>query len=277
MRFKNHHMRALHDAAGGHGWITVTEEHDTRYLHLDGCEEGAMDLYGEDPVFNYVWFHKCSVLGQAPVRRALVLGAGAFSLPKCLAVSYPQAEIDAVDIEPELAMIGRRFFRLDRPAFARIRFHGCPAEAFLAELHSSEPRGSEPFSNRLLYDFIFDDLFDGFQHVPLAGRGAGHVGRLRAALADGGVCVKNLIWNPLAADTRQACTEVMASWREVFAGHGAIVLGDPSGGHNLLLIGSPAHLGGDWVAWHARLARAGIPQAVLVQAHGKVGFLPSYE
>src|SRR6516164_6911138 len=124
-------MTTLHDAAGQQCWITVTEEFSTRALLLDGCEEGAMRLDSEEPVFAYLWFYKCSHLTSLPVRRALMLGAGAFTAAKCLALDFPKAEIDAVDLEPDLEAIGRKFFRLDQPEFSRIRFHGMPAEEFL--------------------------------------------------------------------------------------------------------------------------------------------------
>ena len=48
-------MRTLHEAAGEDCWITVRESEMTRYLDLDGCEEGAMFLESEDPVFRYLW------------------------------------------------------------------------------------------------------------------------------------------------------------------------------------------------------------------------------
>jgi spermidine synthase len=246
-------MRVLYDAPGTHGWITINEEHGTRSLLLNGCEEGAMALATDEPVFNYAWLHKCSWLIGRPLRRALVLGAGAFSVPKCLAIDFPSAEIDAVDAEGELAAIARRFFRLDLPAFGRIYFHGCLAETFLADRPAP-------------YDFIYDDLFDGFQHVPLMGRSAEHVHRLHDALAGGGICLKNLIWNPLIADTRSACTEVMDAWRATFPEHAAIVLGDPDGGHNLLLLGAATSFAFDWTQTRQSLVAAGVPGRVLEHA-----------
>ena len=247
-------MRILHDGPGGRRWITVTDDGTTRYLWLDGCEEGAMTRDSEEPVFNYLWFHKLSVLAVRAPRRILVLGAGAFTAPKCLALDYPAGAVAAVDEEPELEAIGRRFFRLDQTCFRRIVFHGRPAEAYLGE-------GPAPC------DFLFDDLFDGFQHVPIAARSAEHVRQLWAALAPGGVCVKNLIWNPLAADTRAACTEVRAAWRDTFPAHGAIALGEPPAGHNLILIGTADAQPMNWSSIRPRLAAAGIPEAVLGSCH----------
>src|ERR1700687_5413994 len=124
-------MSSLYDAAGQKCWITVTQEYSTRSLLLDGCEEGAMSLDSEEPVFAYLWFHKCSHLVCRPLRKALVLGAGAFTAAKCLALDYPQADIDTVDLEPDLKRIADRFFRLDQAEFSRIRFHATPAEDFL--------------------------------------------------------------------------------------------------------------------------------------------------
>lgn len=243
-------MTLLYDAFGGRRWITITEENEVRYLLLDDCEEGAMRLRGDDPVFHYLWFHKCSCLAPQPLGRILVLGAGAFTAPKALALDHPTAWVDAVDNEPELEKVGRRFFHLDRPAFGRVRFHPAAAEDFLA-------RPQPP------YEFIFDDLFDGFQHVPHKGRGAGHPARLAAALTDDGVCLKNLIWNPLAADTRAACGETLDAWRAAFPVHAVLALGESGTGHNRLLLGrktGPA-LRWDWL--RGRLAAAAVPQFIL--------------
>src|SRR5262249_62323702 len=137
-------MSTLLERVGTSCRITVTEEGGVRYLYLDGCEEGAMFVDSEDPVFNYLWFHKTSHLAR-PVRRALVLGAGAFTAAKCLAIDHPRAAIDVIDLEPELLSVGRQFFHLTEPGYARLAFIPLPAELALSRLEVS-------------YDFIFDDL-----------------------------------------------------------------------------------------------------------------------
>jgi spermidine synthase len=245
-------MRVLHDAPGKQRRITVTEDHDTRYLLLDGCEEGAMALATEDPVFNYLWFHKCSFLVEHPLTHALVLGAGAFTAAKCLALDHPEAEVDAVDVEPLLETIGRSYFRLDKATFWRIRFRGCAAEDFLTQLNPK-------------YDFVFDDLFDGYQHVPRAGRGAEHIEQLKRALSPAGVCIKNLIWNPLSADTRAACLEAHDAWRSTFASYGVIALGNPARGHNRVLIGLKDSRSLDWKGIRSQLICGGLSESLLEQ------------
>jgi spermidine synthase len=261
-------MATLYDAAGKTCWITVTQEFSTRSLLLDGCEEGAMRLDSDEPVFAYLWFHKCSHLAGAPVGKALVLGAGAGTSAKCLALDYPQADIDAVDLEPDLAMIARKFFRLDQTQFARIRFHGMPAEEFLKTVPpphpSPSPAGGEgrvrgPGS----YDFVFDDLFDGFQHVPDSARTPAHLEMLRSVLSPGGICVKNVIWDPFSANSRAACAEVQSHWQKCFPSNLGLALGDPEKGHNFILVGTTAGGALAWPAAKEKLCQAGMPRSVL--------------
>lgn len=246
-------MTVLYDAQGSRCWVTITDDGTARYLYLDGCEEGAMALASDAPVFHYLWFHRLSVFA-GDLRRALVLGAGAFTAAKAFAQDHPSAEVDAVDIESELGPLGRRFFRLDEPAFVRVRFHAADASEFLTAYASA-------------YDFIFDDLFDGFHHVPASGRGGEHAGRVAAALKPGGACVKNLIWDRRSADCRAACAETAAAWRERFPGCLLLALGDPAGGHNLLLVGRKDGALPDWLSARERLAGAGVPAEVLDLCH----------
>lgn len=242
-------MQILYEGGGRQGSIQVNESATTRYLELDGCEEGAMSLHSEDPVFQYLWFHKCSVFAGPRPRRALSLGAGAFTAAKCLALDYPDAEIDAVDAEPELEPIARRFFGLDRPEFARIRFHGMLAEEYLTRCSTE-------------YDFIFDDMFDGFQHVPATSLVREHFIQLRGRLAERGILIKNLIWNPHSAMTRAACVEAQTALASIFPFHVVLALGDDQRGHNRLLIGGPDSMQWEWSTMRERLHHAGMPESV---------------
>lgn len=242
--------RILHDAPGVRRWITITEDARMRYLLLDGCEQGAMYLDSDSPVFHYLWFHKCSHLTESPMRRGLVLGAGAFTAAKCLALDHADSSIVAVDEEAALEELGRRHFRLNERSFSRIAFAARSAEQFLAEASAS-------------YDFVFDDLFDGFQHVPIVGRSSAHVARLRAALSPGGVCIKNVIWSPLVADARAACDEVWRLWQQTFAATRMIALGGLSRGHNRILVGWDKPQPHQWPSLGVRMLEMGVPDYVL--------------
>lgn len=244
-------MDTLFDAAGKTSWITVHEEYSTRSLLLDGCEEGAMSLDSEEPVFAYLWFHKSSHLVGRSIRKALVLGAGAFTAAKCIALDHPQADIDTVDVEPDLEKIARQYFHLDRPEFSRIHFHGMPAEHFLTTILPGS------------YDFILDDLFNGFQHVPEEARSADHLRLLRSAMAPGGVCVKNMIWDPLSVNSRATCSDLQESWALTLPNHLVLAMGNPDKGHNFLLLGLKAVDPLRWDAIKAKLMSVEVPASIL--------------
>jgi len=248
-------MTTLLERAGTNCRITVTEERGVRYLYLDGCEEGAMFVDSEEPVFNYLWFHKASHLARL-VRRALVLGAGAFTAAKCLAIDYAEAVIDVIDIEPELLSAGRQFFHLEEPRYRGIKFIGEPVETALPRLTHS-------------YDFIFDDLFDGFEHVPEATQGAIHAGRLAALLADGGIAIKNLIWDKKNPDTVDACSRMADTWRRQFAWSIEVLLGHPGSGHNRILLGAKEPREYAWRTLGDLLLGYGVPSMVIGAASMK--------
>lgn len=241
-------MQVLHNAPGRKRWISVRESETTRYLELDGCEQGAMLLDSESPVFYYLWFYKCGDLA-ARKDRLLILGAGAFTSAKCFALDYPEAAIDVIEEEPDLEEVGRRFFHLDQPAFQRIAFQGRTAEEFLATASQT-------------YDVVFDDLFDGFQHVPERCRTHDHFWHLRNRLAAGGVYIKNVIWNPHIGDTRAACDEALTALKAAFPHHALIALGPPSRGHNRMLVGMTEPPPCDWSDLRGRLSDLGVPEAV---------------
>jgi spermidine synthase len=245
-------MTTLLERAGNHCRITVTEEGGVRYLYLDGCEEGAMFVDSEEPVFNYLWFHKASHLAR-PIRRALVLGAGAFTAAKCLAIDHIDAAIDVIDVEPELLPVGREFFHLAQPRFVSVHFTGESAEKAMPRLRTS-------------YDFIFDDLFDGFEHVPEATRGASHAGRLAELLAAGGIAIKNLIWDHKNPDTVDACSRMADAWRPHFAWSMEVLLGHPGSGHNRLLLGSKKPRAYGWIDLSDSLKAAGVPSIIISSA-----------
>ena len=152
-------------------------------------------------------------------------------------------------------MIARKFFHLYKPEFARIHFHGLSAEDFLKAV----PPGS--------YDFIFDDLFDGFQHLPDSARTPAHLDMLRTALSPVGICAKNVIWDPFSANSRAACAEVQSHWLKCFPSHLGLAMGNPEKGHNLILVGTMASGVLAWPSAKEKLGEAGIPKSLLDEIH----------
>lgn len=75
-------------------------------------------VYLDQPNELLFWYTQrlAEVVAVAPSDdRILVLGGGAFTLPRYLANTYPDSQIDVVEIDPELADVARQYFYYDDP------------------------------------------------------------------------------------------------------------------------------------------------------------------
>ncbi len=91
------------------------------------------------------------VVKQAERRQnILILGGGAFTLPRYLGQKYPSSKIDVVEIDPELAKIARQYFHYDDPANVNLLFED-----------------ARTYVNRTdkQYDIVIVDVY-GDAHVP---------------------------------------------------------------------------------------------------------------
>lgn len=100
------------------------------------------------------YYHDEFVLGPllAPARRLLVLGMGAGGSIAATRGVAPEIEVDAVEIDPEVVEVGRRFFNL-RPGEDDLRIHVADARPWLAREHSQ-------------FDIVHVDLYHGGPYVP---------------------------------------------------------------------------------------------------------------
>ena len=88
----------------------------------NGTQSG---IYLDDPNELLFWYTQrmAEVVAAAPNHdRILVLGGGAFTLPQHLAKTYPQSQVDVVEIDPELAQIARDYFEYRDPSNVQLIF-----------------------------------------------------------------------------------------------------------------------------------------------------------
>lgn len=91
------------------------------------------------------------VVEQAPQKDSiLMLGGGAFTLPQYIAQKYPDAAIDVVEIDPELAGIARTYFAYKDPANVNLIFDD--ARIYVNQTNKQ-------------YDIVLVDVY-GDSHVP---------------------------------------------------------------------------------------------------------------
>ena len=165
--------------------------------------QGAMSL--SDPsalVLDYTRSALVSLafLDRSPAR-VLFLGLGTGSMPRFLAERYPAAEIDVVEIDPEVPPLAERFFRF-RPG-PRLRLRVADAADFVREEHPP-------------YDLVVLDACFGPDPPPQLST-VEFFRALRGLLAPGGVLVANLASPALAPAVRPLLSRMRGEFPSVEA------------------------------------------------------------
>ena len=168
--------------------IVVTENSRglrTLYFERNGARQSVVKV--GDPDHLVLPYARAMPVGLAFVKepkRVLIVGLGGGTIPGFLHKHYPQTKIDAVDIDPDVVDVAKRFFGFREDA--TMKAHVADGRRFIEEC-------KEP------YDVIFLDAF-GSDSIPYHLATREFLQAVRRALAPGGVCVGN-VWsrysNPL--------------------------------------------------------------------------------
>lgn len=212
--------RLLYEKKSEYNTVIVTEDaNGYRILRFE--KSGARQSIGKPGEPGYLGFAytKVAFIGLALTRepsRILVVGLGGGTMPMFLRKYYPNAHIDAVDIDPEVVHVAREYFGFKEDE--RMRAHVGDGRAFVERVR-------EP------YDVIFLDAF-GTRNVPPPLTTLEFMRAVRKAVKPTGVVVGN-IWgrgpNPLF-------DSMVRTYQEVFDD---IYLLDVPGTTNKILLGLP--------------------------------------
>ena len=140
------------------------------------------------------------VTAAAPNReRILVLGGGTFTLPRFLAHTYPDAQIDVVEIDPGLLPVARNYFNYDDPANVSLIF-----EDARSYINRTDRR----------YDVILVDVYGGTE-IPFSLMTREFGVALKQRTRPDGVVAANFIGGKSGA-CRQALDALAAPYQAVF-------------------------------------------------------------
>ncbi len=210
----------LYERVSAYNTIIVTEEENgLRVLRFGkgGVRQSVMKL--GDPDHLALPYVQVALVGLAlpeEPRRFLVVGLGGGTLPMFLRKYYPNATIDAVDIDPEVVDVAKRFFGF--------------REDGLMNAHVGDGRQFIEKS-RLPYDVIFLDAF-GANSIPAHLTTQEFLQAVRRAVTPNGVVVGN-VWgrgaNPLY-------DSMVRTYQEVFD---ELFILDVRGAENKILLALP--------------------------------------
>ncbi len=158
--------------------IRLAEDGEQRYMDFENLRQSAMSL--KDPWelrLRYTRFLPLALTLQPEPKRALILGLGGGSFPKRLYRDFPDVVVDAVDIDPEVIDIAKRYFEV--PEDARSRLFATDGRQFVKQATDK-------------YDLIFLDAYNS-DTIPFHLATREFYEEVRRRLAPGGVVVSNII------------------------------------------------------------------------------------
>ncbi len=132
----------------------------------------------DDLVFEYTKFFRLANYLNSKIGKALMIGGGAYSVPKDFIASHPEASMDVVEIDPLYTELAQKYF--DLKSSDRMRIFHQDGRIFL---QSSKQR----------YDAIFIDAFNNAGSVPFHLATKEAVQAVYDHLSDNGVVIVNIV------------------------------------------------------------------------------------
>jgi len=115
--------------------IRIEEDDEARYMYFDRTLQSAMNL--RDPTALRLIYSRYTSLGFAfrpDAKKMLIIGLGGGSIPKKVQKEFPQIEIDAVEIDPEVVKLAREYFHIKESK--QLRLHAQDGRLFLTRTQS---------------------------------------------------------------------------------------------------------------------------------------------
>ena len=151
---------------------------ELRTLMLSTEFHTIIDKNSDDIFSDYLKLYQLDTLFQPEIKKALVLGGGAYAGPVNLLKRHPNAEITVVEIDPAVTEVAKKYFQLkDNP---RLTIEHADARIFLN-------------TNKEKYDVIYGDAFGSYFSIPFQLTTIESVQLMYDALADDGVLIFNII------------------------------------------------------------------------------------
>jgi predicted membrane-bound spermidine synthase len=152
-----------------------------RLLNVNNEWDSAMFLDSNDLVFDYTKLYRYGKYIDVNARSVLMIGGGAYSVPKDFLNRYGEIQVDVVEIDPLLTQIAKQYFNL--PNDPRLTISHEDGRTYLNRLSQNPSKK---------YDIILVDAFKGYS-VPFALTTTEALNEIKSLLNDNGVVIINVI------------------------------------------------------------------------------------
>jgi len=130
---------------------TQLNNHPARILLQDKSYGSGMYLDNPELVFEYTKYYRLYQLLRNSLSQVLVIGGGAYSVPKAILNENPQTNITVAEIDPKLLPLAQKYFSL--PLSPRLTNYIGDGRRLLAD-------------SAARYDLIFADAYSSIYSVP---------------------------------------------------------------------------------------------------------------
>ncbi|PIP73582.1 MAG: hypothetical protein COW88_01435 [Candidatus Lloydbacteria bacterium CG22_combo_CG10-13_8_21_14_all_47_15] len=205
---------------------SISDGRPARFLRQGRSFSAAMFLDSDDPrdlAFDYTKYYSLYKIFTPDVAHALVIGGGAYSIPKALFVAEPYASVDVVEVEPVLFDMAQTYF--GAPDDPRLRNYVEDGRRFL---YDADTR----------YDVIFSDVYHSLYSVPNHFTTREFFELAKEKLADDGVFIANIIGD-LSAEAPSLVLSEMRTFLSVFPNSHFFAVGSPEqvSAQNIIFVG----------------------------------------
>lgn len=173
--------QAIYFTDGVYQRITVSdvllEGRNVRILWQDRNASSGIRLDSDDHAFAYTRSVAAAWTGRDAPKRSLVIGAGAFVMPRAIASASEESEVDVVDIEPGLEDIAIRYFRYEKNP----------------RVHSIIEDGRVFLRDTGSYDLIVGDAYQATHAIPVHLTTKEFFALVKDHLTENGVFIGNFI------------------------------------------------------------------------------------
>lgn len=155
------------------------EGHPTRFLFQDRSASGAMYIGSNEHVYDYSKYYALHEVFTPKLDRALVIGGGAYTVPKSLLQENSNVHVDVAEIEPSLVELSEKYFDVPKNE-PRLHHHIADGRRLL---HDAPHR----------YDMIFSDVYYSLYSIPMHFTTKEFFQSAYNKLANDGIFVANII------------------------------------------------------------------------------------
>lgn len=197
---------ALYERDGYYSNILVFEGEyagePVRFLKRDINNSSAIYLERDGLVYGYSRYIKLfNELLPEPPKRFLMLGGGAYTMPKYILNNSPKTLVDVVELEPSLYEISKIYFEL--PDSPRLTNHVVDARPYLARTDQK-------------YDLVYVDTFSTGHFVPPHLVTIEFFESIKQSMLEDGILMINFIGNLHAGSDRSVTGSFIKTISQVF-------------------------------------------------------------